>query len=160
MNKKTKKVKLLIFTAIVVIIAIVSAIYYVNRTMDPINLIKVNWKIDLPRPVKTIEVLLDETGGFTGDGTSLVKLTYDKSKFDELIEKVDFMPADSKFYSNYSLFIKSVNKKNQINELADVTNNNSNIRYKIIEKRSGFLILMIDASESNSFTLYCLSCVK
>ncbi|QAA34010.1 hypothetical protein [Clostridium manihotivorum] len=157
-----KHIKLKVFILIIVLLFASFALIrsYINKTKDITYIISTNWKVELPKPIQKTEVLSDEIGGFTGDGTQLVKFTYDKPIFDKLIKKVDFIPADGKFYSKYDLFLKSVNKKSEINELVDVTNNNTNIKYKIVEAPSGFFIMLIDGSKSKDFTLYCLTCTK
>ncbi|WP_160673163.1 hypothetical protein [Clostridium sp. C8-1-8] len=158
--KNHRKLKVLILIIVIIIASFTFIRSYINKTKDITYMIKANWKVDLPKPIKNTEVLSDEISGFHGDGTQLVKFKYDKPVFDELIKKVDFIPADGKFYSNYDLFLKSVSKKSELNELVDVTNNNTNIKYKIVEDRSGFFIMLIDGSKSNDFTLYCLSCTR
>ncbi|MBK1809039.1 hypothetical protein JHL18_00035 [Clostridium sp. YIM B02505] len=160
MNIKRKKI-LITLTAIIFIVIISSfliiksMISRFNKSLDPVTLININWSAHLPN-TKEATVLSNEIGGFPSDGLKLTKLVYSKEMLNNLNSNLTFSSFDSLALDRYNDFAKSIKDKNALNELTDlVAYNNSTLKYKLIEKKPSYLLMIINTNSSGGLTMYC-----
>ncbi|GFZ31653.1 hypothetical protein CSC2_21790 [Clostridium zeae] len=159
-----KRKRILTTLAAIISIFIVSSIIIIKATinnykksLDPVTLININWNINLPKNTAAVNVLSDETGGFTSDGIKLTKINYTKDHLDELNNSFNFSSFDSLALDKFNFLAKSIDNKKSINEITDlIVNDNSTLKYKIIEKGSSFLLTLISTKPSDTLSLYCL----
>ncbi|GFP75125.1 hypothetical protein [Clostridium fungisolvens] len=161
MNIKRKKI-LITLTAIISIVIISSFLIVksmvsrFNKLLDPVTLININWSASLPN-TKEATVLSDKTGGFHGDGVKLTKLNYTKDHLDEINKNFNFSSFDSLALDKFKPLAKSIDDKKAINEITDlIVNDNTTLRYKLIEEGASYLLILMSTKSSDTLTLYCL----
>lgn len=144
----------LIISSVVIIKSMISNY---NKSLDPVTLININWKINLPKNTTAVTILSDETSGFHGDGIKFTKINYTKDHLDELNKSFNFSSFDSLALDKFKSLAKSIDDKKTINEITDlIIKDNSTLRYKIIKKDSSYLLILISTKSSDTLSLYCL----
>ncbi|MEG1004504.1 MAG: hypothetical protein RSF37_13985 [Clostridium sp.] len=152
-----KKIFICIFLVTFLILSFFIGKSFLSNTSSEFSLIQDNWKIELSDKPLSESIILNNTGGITGDGQKIITFEYNSNQIESIKKDLLFLDYNEHLKMKFDELQFLINEPTELDlytkSLKDIYSNIEYNKFFIVENNSKFLIFVLN-SKSNKLTAF------